>query len=146
MPFPNKGENHAVGIKNEKDIVDYLNNNPDNNITKFMCEYYSSDIISFKHEGGTKQKRDSSCILENETIRGQSIKRHSTGTFDWINTTKDIPTDLISDIKIFQQQNMETIIPKKGGIRDELANIFSTHLNKLASDNIHELLIKIYKS
>lgn len=32
MPFPNKGENHANGIKNEHDIVNYFNSNPDNNI------------------------------------------------------------------------------------------------------------------
>ena len=107
MPFPNKGENHATGINNEKFIVNYLNNNTDNNITRHLSELNESSIISFKHQGGTKQKMDASYTLENEQIRGISIKNHKTGTFDWANTTKGVPESLKSEIKEFKQQNME---------------------------------------
>jgi hypothetical protein len=40
----------------------------------------------------------------------------------------------------------DTPIPKKGGIRDELDNIFSTYLDNLTSTDIIELLSKIYKT
>ena len=146
MPFPNKGENHASGIKNEVDTVHYLNINPDNNITKHLSEYYSSNITSFKHEGGTQQKRDASYMLEDGTTKGISIKNHKTGTFDWTNTTKGVPEDLKSIITDFKNKNCDKPIPKKGGVRDELANILSNYLDKLTSNDISELLSKITKT
>jgi len=32
MGFPNKGENHLIGIKNEKDFVNAMNSQPNNTI------------------------------------------------------------------------------------------------------------------
>lgn len=143
MPFPNKGENHLNGIQNEKDIVNYLNTNPDNSITKHLSENHGSKIISFKHQGGTKQKRDASYEFENGKIKGISIKRHGKGTFDWINTTIGVSEDLKSEIKKFKQNNCNTPIQKKGGIRNVLDNIFSNYLDKLTHENILELLSKV---
>jgi hypothetical protein len=140
MPFPSKGENHANGIKNERNIVNYLNSNPHNPITKHLSECCSSNIISWKHEGGTKQKMDASYTLENGTTKGVSIKNHENGTFDWVNTTKGVQQDLKSAIIDFKKQNCDKPIPKKGGIRDELNNILSNNLNKLTSNDISKLL------
>lgn len=143
MPFPNKGENHLNGIKNEKYIVNYLNNNPNNSITNHLSENHGSNIISFKHQGGTKQKMDASYEFENGEIKGVSIKHHKKGTFDWNNTTKGVPQDLKSEIIKFKQNNCNTPIQKKGGIRNDLDNIFSNYLDKLTHEDILELLSKV---
>lgn len=143
MPFPIKGENHSNGIQNEKDIVNYLNNNPDNNINKYLSKNYSSKIIEFKHKGGTKQKMDASYRLENGKIKGVSIKHHKQGTFDWVNTTKGIPEYLKLEITEFKKTYCDTPIQEKGGIRNVLDNIFSNYLDKLTTHEISELLSKV---
>ena len=146
MPFPNKGENHTIGIKNEKDTIHYLNNDKINSISNHLSNYYSSKITLFKHEGGTKQKRDASCILENGEIKGISIKNHGSGTFDWVNTTTGIPEPLKIELNEFKRNNHDKPIPKKGGIRDEYNNILAKYLNQLTNDNILTLLSKISRT
>ena len=144
MTFPNKGENHVNGIKNEKDIVNYMNKNPNNNITKHIEKTNSSKIKSFKHQGGTKQKMDMSYDFENGITKGVSIKHHGRGTFDWINTTKGIPQILKSTIEEFKKKYCDT--PISEDLREELNNIFSNFLNKLISEDITELLSKVYRA
>ena len=157
MPFPNQGENHANGISNEKNIVNYLSSHPDCTINKHLEQVNCSSIIEWKHEGGTKQKRDASYQLENGVRMGISIKNHDNGTFDWINTTKGVPECLKQEIVNFKKNACtdmfacptgptDTPIPKKGGVREELDNIFSTYLDNLTSTDIIELLSKIYKT
>lgn len=146
MPFPNKGENHSEGVKNEKEIVEYFNTHPDNKINKAIENKYGSKIVSWKHEGGTKQKMDASVHLENGKIIGISIKRHKSGTFDWENTTNGIPDDLKENIKEFKKKYINSPIPKKGGIRDELADIHNKAIGKITSKHIQELLSKMYKT
>lgn len=146
MPFPNKGENHYTGIKNEEDVVNYLNKNPTNLITKFLEQNNNSTIKSFKHEGGTKQKMDASYNLENGKTKGVSIKHHDKGTFDWVNTTKGVPKFLKSEIEMFKNRHFNKPIPKKCSIRNELDDIFSNYLDKLTSKDIAELLSKCYKT
>lgn len=146
MPFPNKGQNHYNGIKNEKDIVNYFNEHPDNSITKFLEEEYNDRIESWKHEGGTQQKKDISFNLMNSDKTGAfSVKKHETGTFDYENTTKCVPEDLKKKIIDFKNKNKDKSIPEKGGIRDELDNIFSSYLDNISSDEITELLDKTYQ-
>ena len=146
MPFPNKGENHLNGIKNEKEIVEFLNKNPDNNFNKTIEKNNGYKVKCWKHEGGTKQKMDASVHLENGKILGVSIKRHKSGTFDWENTTKGVPTDLKEKIEEFKKTNMNKSIPTKGGIRDELADINSKYLEIMTSKQIQETLSKIYET
>ncbi len=146
MTFPSEGQNHTNGIKNEENIVHYMMNNPECAINKHLEKDNDSSIQLWKHEGGTKQKRDASFQLANGKTMGVSIKHHDKGTFDWINTTKGIPEFLKEEIATFKRDNMDTPIPKKGGIRDELDNKFSSYLDNLTSDDIRELLSKIYKT
>ena len=87
MPFPSNGSNHVNGIKNEKNIVDYLNKHPDNHITKQYENKVSSKLVKFEHKGGPRQKKDATCTFENGICKGISIKKHEKGTFDWINST-----------------------------------------------------------
>jgi len=151
MPFPSKGENHINGIKNEKDIVSYMNKYSDNPITKFFEQTYSSKINSFEHQGGTKQKRDASYNFENGKIKGVSIKHHKNGSFDWINTTpKKIgvhwSSDLNDTLMAFKENHKDTQIPKKAGIRDDVDNILSTYLDKISLKDIRQLLSKVYRT
>ena len=145
MPFPNQGQNHSIGIQNEKQLVNYLMNNLHCTINKYLEKIYSSSIQLWKHEGGTKQKMDASFQLENGKIFGVSIKNHKTGTFDWINTTKGVSESLKEKILNFKKNNIDMPIPKKGGIRTTLENIFSLYLDNLTSKDITELLNKSYK-
>ncbi len=146
MPFPNKGENHFLGVNNEKENVEFLNKTPDNIINKTIEKNHGSKVKFLKHEGGTKQKKDASVHLENGKIIGVSIKRHKSGTFDWENTTKGVPTEVKENIEEFKKTNMDKPIPAKGGIRDELAEICSKSLEKMTSKQIQEILSKIYET
>lgn len=145
MTYPNKGQNHKNGIKNEKNIVNHLNERPDNSITKNLEKIHGSKIKCWKHEGGTQKKKDASFELDSGKTGGVSIKNHNKGTFDYENTTKGVPGDLKKQIIDFKNKNMDKSIPNKGGIRNELENILSSHLDNISSDEITELLEKIYQ-
>jgi hypothetical protein len=145
MPFLNDGQCHAIGISNEKNIVKFMNQNPQNPINEKLSADNGSLIKLWKHEGGTKQKMDASFQLESGNIIGVSIKNHELGTFDWVNTTKGVPEDLKHIIKDFRDKNMGVDIPQKGGIREEVDDIFSTYLDNLSSSDIVELLSIIRK-
>jgi len=145
MPFPNQGNNHFNGIKNEKDVVKWMNEYSKNNINKYLEQENNSLIKLWKHEGGTQQKKDASFQLNNDEIWGVSIKNHDKGTFDWENTTKGVPIELKKKIEDFKIKNKDIPIPEKGGIRDELENIFSSHLDNLSSLEINDLLNKHYQ-
>jgi hypothetical protein len=145
MPFPNKGQNHYTGIQNEKDIVNYFKKYPNNSIANHLEKENKSSIQSWNHQGGTKQKKDVSYKLNNDKTYGISIKNHKRGTFDYENNSKCIPEDLKKKIVDFKNKNINKSIPKKGGIRNDLANIFSLWLDNLTSDEITQLLDQIYK-
>ena len=145
MPFLNDGQCHAIGINNEKNIVNYMNQYPDNPINHKLANDNGCCVKSWKHEGGTKQKMDASFQLESGNIIGVSIKNHEIGTFDWVNTTKGVPEDLKQNIKDFKNKNMGNEIPAKGGIREEVDDIFSSYLDNLSSNDIAELLAIIRK-
>jgi hypothetical protein len=150
MVFPNKGENHKIGIQNEKDIVNYMNKNPDNAFADYFEKTCNSKIKSpgWEHKGGTQQKMDASIQLDNGEIIGISIKNHKWGgTFDWANTSEGIDIELKQKISEFKDKNFDTPIPAKGGIRNELANIFSSYLdNNMSSEQITNFLHKIYNT
>lgn len=147
MPFPSKGENHASGVANEKEIVKFMNQNSENAIIEEIEKTFrGGKIKKFEHAGGTKQKADAFAILEDGGKAGVSIKNHKSGTFDWINTTKGTPDCLNTDIKELAILNKNSDIPKKGGIRDKISSIFDNYLNSLSSRDITELLDKIYQT
>jgi hypothetical protein len=146
MPFPNRGENHISGVKNEKEICKYMNENPENQINQHLSKIYGSKVKQWIHEGGTKQKKDASVLFESGLIKGISIKNHKNGgTFDWINTTKLVPELLKKEIKEFKEENIDADIPKKGGIRDNLNEIFSNYLDTISSNDIAKILDSMYR-
>tara|TARA_Y100000389_G_scaffold125739_1_gene123095 strand:- start:2050 stop:2841 length:792 start_codon:yes stop_codon:yes gene_type:complete len=149
MTFPNKGENHEAGVKNEKEIVKHQNEHPENAITKQLEKEFSSLLKLWKHEGGTKQKKDASVLFESGQSIGISIKNHKSGTFDWVNTTKGVPEDLKVAVRLFAKNNSlksEPITPITKTTRDKLANMFSDYLDKLSSNDIANLLNMIYQT
>jgi hypothetical protein len=145
MPFLKDGQCHTIGINNEKNIVNYMNEYPDNPINRKLANDNGSCVKLWKHEGGTKQKMDASIQFESGNIIGVSIKNHEIGTFDWVNTTKGVPEDLKKNIKDFKNKNTGNEIPAKGGIREEVDDIFSSYLDNLSSNDIAELLSIIRK-
>lgn len=149
MPFPNQGQNHINGIKNEKDIVNYMNENRENVINKHLEKENKSTIKQWEHAGGTKQKADALFKLENDESCGVSIKNHNSGTFDLENTTKNVPEDVKIKVLTFKNENKpkykdnDNEISKE--IREECENIFSSKLEELSSSDITNLLEQFYK-
>ena len=86
--FVTDGSSHHDGISNEHFVIEYLNSHPD-------CEISKALGGTLTHKGGTHNKADALVEPNGTTV---SIKQHKgTGTFDWINTSTDIPN--IKNIK-----------------------------------------------
>lgn len=146
MVFPHAGENHANGIINEKFIVDYLNQNPTNEINIFLKNKNTSDDgetvpdIVWRHEGGTQQKAD--CIAQiGEKSLELSIKNHKSGTHDWINKSND-SEELKTAFAGFKQKYAGS--EATPAIRNELNTILANWMNQLTSDQIRAILASIY--
>ena len=145
--FKKDGSTHHSGIKNEHNIVAFLNT-PESIIGQYLRPT-TSHIIT--HKGGTQTKADA--VVVNQDTQEEftlSIKNHKTGTFDWLNSTKGFPEDLqtllkerTKEIKQSYQthQNIDTS-------RTEVDTMFSTALDSLKtnhcflSDIIHTIFNK----
>ena len=152
MPFPHQGENHHNGILNEKQLTQFLHENS-KVIGPLIKNMYITDdqcVIEFKHQGGTKCVDDANILKNNEKISGISYKNHKTGTFDWINTTKNIPQDGILKAKLTVFKTVSNITTKEqfnekeGQLRIERDNIMNEHIKNFTSEMIKNLLKKIY--
>lgn len=153
MPFPHKGENHYSGILNEKQLTVFLDEKS-SIIGPYMKNKYTltddTNVIRFKHQGGTKCVDDANILKGEEKISGISYKNHKTGTFDWLNTTKNIPQDSILKAKftVFKTVNnitsKEEFDQKEDALRLERDNIMNDHIKNFSSEMIKNLLQKIY--
>lgn len=153
MPFPHKGENHYSGILNEKQLTVFLDEKS-SIIGPYMKNKYTltddTNVIRFKHQGGTKCVDDANILKGEEKISGISYKNHKTGTFDWLNTTKNIPQDSIlkAKITVFKTVNnitsKEEFDQKEDTLRLERDNIMNDHIKNFTSEMIKNLLQKIY--
>ena len=147
MVFPHAGENHVNGIANEHFVVNYLNQNPTNEINmKLKNEYtnedgtlVSSDIV-WNHEGGTKQKADA-IVLIDEKPHEISIKNHKSGTFDWINKSNN-SEELKVQLHEFKAKHTGNIVTST--IRSELNKLLADWLNQLTSDELRVILADLY--
>ena len=153
MPFPHKGKNHYSGILNEKQLTVFLDEKS-SIIGPYMKNKYTltddTNVIRFKHQGGTKCVDDANILKGEEKISGISYKNHKTGTFDWLNTTKNIPQDSILKAKftVFKTVNnitsKEEFDQKEDTLRLERDNIMNDHIKNFTSEMIKNLLQKIY--
>ena len=145
MVFPHKGENHHSGVKNEKDIVNYQNENKNNTLNEFVKNKYEKEIKEWVHVGGTQHKEDCVINLEDDSSLKISIKNHTSGTFDWINTSK-LPESfngLKNNVKSFKEKYFHNEVTKD--MRQELESILSDELDNLTSENIKTLFIDFYE-
>ena len=106
--FPTDGRNHHDGINNESDIVSLWTTSP----PSFFTSIYSPNI-KFVHHGGTHAVSDID-IVDGDTIRdGISLKRHKSGTYDYINTSKVV--DFLDDSVLKPKLD----ILRKAGLSEE---------------------------
>jgi hypothetical protein len=144
MPFPHNGVNHHDGIKNEKNIVNYQNSNPKNEINEYFLRKHPEQKIEWEHKGGTKRSDDAVINYESGESDKVSIKNHKRGTFDWKNTTKLVPEDLKKDINEFKEKNKDIKITTT--MRTECSDIFSKSFDNLTSETIATILNNIYQN
>lgn len=146
MGFNTTGAVHKIGIKNEINIVNYLNSHIEHPINKYFKNLYpESPVFKWEHIGGTKTKTDMVLRLCDRNIP-ISIKNHKTGTFDWINTTSfnlpDIKETFINYKKTWEDEY------KISGKTEEMVksrdDIINNYLNDLSSDQISSILNSIY--
>lgn len=150
MPYNTSGASHADGVKNERNIVDFLN--ATNGSSLRLDELYGGAMY-FKQIGGTKSVSDMDGFsVENDERKcGTSIKNHkgSTGTFDYVNTSKLIdylPEDSVCRVK----SGISSIRMRYFGdeskmdiARDEKNNLLEQEFVYFTNDVIKSLLKKI---
>jgi hypothetical protein len=145
--FKKDGSTHHSGIKNEHNIVNWLNQE-ESSIGQYLRP---SNTFKVQHKGGTQCKADAVIInsLDNSVLTTLSIKNHKTGTFDWLNSTKGFPDDLSTWLKektkvikanYLNHQNLDIC-------REEIDTLFSSTLSDLKSnhDFIQMILESIYQ-
>lgn len=146
--FKKDGSTHYSGIKNEHNIVLWLNQE-ESLIGKHLRP--TPDFV-VKHKGGTQCKADAIVInsLDNSVVTTTlSIKNHKTGTFDWLNSTKGFPEDVSTFLKERTKEikanyllynNLDTS-------REEIETMFSSTLADLKSNHcfIQSILVSIYQ-
>jgi len=104
MPYNTRGVSHAEGVKNEKNIVGFLNET--NGSSLKIDELYGGPLY-FTHEGGTKSVSDMGVfsVANDERKCGVSIKNHKGegGSFDYINSSKlcdYLPVASVNRVKV----------------------------------------------
>lgn len=173
MVFPTSGINHYEGIKNEHQIVQFLNSNKENSINSKLIQ--PEEEIKWLHQGGTQTKNDAIAELTN-TITGEkrnegvSIKNHKNGTFDWLNTSKLPPClsnakTLLNEVK--EKYLLDNKIPAvldepavvaepavfaepaepavPSIIRKKVEDILNTQIDNMSSSDIKKIFEELYE-
>ena len=154
MPYSNTGAVHRSGIGNEKDLVSLLNTNSYMNINQhILSRIHSTEppyMPKWSHLGGTQQKADCDVKLGTACF-DVSIKDHakSSGTFDWINTSKlrdfnpeiaDVIKPRVAEFK--EKHNGAKDVSKE--MRSEMEEVFNGAFEHITSDQIKTLLNSLY--
>ena len=150
MPYDNTGTVHHTGVGNEKQLIEYANAHPDLRMNQHF-QMRSDQVIPpvWSHLGGTTQKADCVATVQDDNYL-ISVKNHeSTGTFDWINTSKlhDINAvlgeSLKSQVAEFKAKYNGQEVTKE--IRQEMENVFDGAFQLLSSDEIKTMLQGLYE-
>ena len=135
MPFISNGLVHYSGINNELKNTQFLKKG--SVFIRTYLQYLYGDTIDFQHKGGTQNTDDAIITTNGNRIAGISYKHHKSGTFDWLNTSKNIP-NLVQLKQTFDE--FKTKYPSITGeyfkehekvLRNERDNIIYNHLNNL---------------
>jgi hypothetical protein len=143
MVFPHQGENHIIGINNEKDIVAFMNSNPSCKFNSLLKITFVAENIHWEHKGGTATKSDAIVHLPSKEHINISIKNHNVGTLDWVNTTKGVTDYIKLPIREFQKKyssDENAVVNVDEKMRDELESTFSKILDDY---NIKELPVML---
>lgn len=145
--FKTDGSTHYSGIKNEHNLVDFLNKD-ESIIGKHLRP--STDFL-VKHKGGTQCKADAIIIntLDNSIFTTLSIKNHKTGTFDWLNSTKGFPNEISTFLKERTKEikTNYSLHQNLDSTREDLDTLFSNTLSQLKNNDgfLREILDSIYQ-
>jgi len=153
MPYSNTGAVHLSGIENEKNLVSLLNTDISMNINQhILSRVHSTEPImpKWSHLGGTQQKADCDVKI-GDMCYDVSIKDHakSSGTFDWLNTSKlkDFNPEIADVIKPrvaeFKEKHKGTEEVSKE-MRSEMEDVFNNAFQHITSDQIKTLFHALY--
>lgn len=150
MPYNTTGASHADGVKNEKDIVDFLNVT---NGGSLKLDALYGGAMHFKQIGGTKSVSDMDVFSAESGERkcGASIKKHKgrTGTFDYVNTSRlreYLPEESVNRVKRGISSIRKRYYDDKSKIniaRDEKNNLLEQEFVYVTDVVIKSLLKKI---
>lgn len=148
MPFVSTGATHYSGIRNELTNTEFLQKGS-TYIRAYLNYLYGDDIV-FKHEGGTQKTDDAIILKNNNRIAGISYKHHKSGTFDWLNSSKNIPDldNLKQSLNQYKNKypniTAETFKENEKILRNERDDIIHNHLTHITSSMIKSILMYIY--
>jgi hypothetical protein len=143
MPFKTDGSSHRSGIKNEKNICDFLNTR--STIIKPSICIPDGTVV---HRGGTTVKMDLE-ILTSDENKSASIKDHQkkTSTFDWLNSSAAIPSDmkehLARELKFIKTRFVGGELTKNSA-RTACNNVLETAFKSINSNFIKQILFGCY--
>tara|TARA_B100001142_G_scaffold321456_1_gene368126 strand:+ start:1381 stop:2124 length:744 start_codon:yes stop_codon:yes gene_type:complete len=133
MAFRTDGSVHYSGIKNEGKTADILN---------------KKNIYGCKVEtrGGTKYKED--LIAGLLKLSAKDKKRLSLGSFDWINTSKVVPSifgdyfdSFKEEVSKIREMNVDDRVPYLSSIRTKFADICSIGFDYLSKEQVCDLIV-----
>ena len=139
---------HHTGVKNEKDLVKFQNENQDNAINKRLTGQNANQQCVWRQVGGTKHTEDAVATTTNDDGSTEehkvSIKNHKTGTWDWLNTTRDVPDAVKTELKEFKEVHYGKETPKGGELRKQYDDLFNSHIDALDSETLKGILLRIF--
>ena len=148
MVFTTDGRVHHSGISNEKTVCEFLKTRG-GAVRNFLC---SADE-EITHKGGTGTKMDAEIHGgASAAPRGISIKHHKSGTFDWLNSSAEVPTEVkeplltgLQAIKAAFAASVKTEADVDVA-RGRCDALLGTQLRAMSSELIAGVLSKCYKA
>lgn len=132
--FPTDGRNHHDGIKNESDIASLWTSSP----PPFFTSIYGTNI-NFIHRGGTQVVSDIEIMNGAAVLDGLSLKRHKSGTYDYINTSK--VSDFLDDSDLKSKlDSLRTAGMSEEDTRKQVQTYLAGTLTGLTSSQIKSLI------
>jgi len=134
--FPTDGRNHHAGIRNEADIAALWTTSP----PPFFTSIYGTNI-QFIHRGGTHAVSDIDIVHSpDKTVSdGISLKRHKSGTYDYINTSR--VSDFLDDFDLKTTlAGLRTAGLSETETRKQVTHCLANTLTELKSSHIKTLL------
>ncbi len=147
MGFTTDGSVHHSGILNEKTVCEFLKTRG-GAVRNFLCA--ADEEIT--HRGGTGTKMDAEIHGGAGAKRGISIKHHKSGTFDWLNSSAEVPAEVKEPLQIGLQAikaEFATSAKAKADVdaaRSRCDALLGAQLRAMSSELITSILRKCYSA